>query len=110
MASSPSDDRCAQLRDAELWNLTRAAVQGAGAAADAYLQRARWRPRVVLASVGTFRGGWPNLSRSRLSTPDDAPTDYSQLFSPTGGSLSPIAFAEAPELGALIEHVRSRED
>jgi hypothetical protein len=109
MASSQSDDRRAQLRDAELWNLSRAAVQGAGAAADAYLQRSRWRPRVVLASVGEFTGGWPNLSRSRLSTPDDAPTDYSQLFSVTGGSLSPIAYAEVPELVALIEYVRSCE-
>lgn len=110
MAPSPSDDRPAQVRDPELWNLSRAAVQGAGAAADAYLQSGRWRPRVVLASVGTFGGGWPNLSRSRLSTPDDAPTDYTQLFGATGGSLSPIAYAEVPELVALIEHVRNRED
>jgi hypothetical protein len=109
MASSLSDDRHAQLRDAELWNLSRAAVQGAGAAADAYLKGSRWRPRVVLGSVGAFSGGWPNLSRSLLSTPDDALTDYSQLFSVTGGSLSPIAYAEVPELGALIEYVRSCE-
>lgn len=111
IASAPSDDRRGQPRDPELWNLTRSAVQSAGAVADAYLEHGGWRPRVALPTVRSFTtSGWPSLWRSRLLRRADAPTDYSELFGMTAGTLNPIAFADVPELVTLIEYVRGRED
>ncbi|MQA28010.1 MAG: hypothetical protein GEU94_21735 [Micromonosporaceae bacterium] len=51
-----------QPRDPDLWELTLAAVRGAEAAADAYLERDVWRPRVHLPTVSTIDSGWPNIS------------------------------------------------
>jgi hypothetical protein len=47
---------------------------------------------------------------TRWSALDDAPTDYSELFGLTVGTLHPMAYADVPELAALIEYVRGRED
>jgi hypothetical protein len=110
MASPSPDDRSAQPLDPELWDLTRAAVQSAGATADAHLAAGGFRPRVGLPSVSNFPSGWPNLTGAWLFPPDDAPTDYSQLFSFTVDTLHPVAYADVPELVALIDYVSGRQD
>lgn len=42
--------------------------------------------------------------------PDTAPTDFSRLFGATRDSLVSLAYEDVPELAALIDHVRSRDD
>lgn len=98
-----------QPRDPELWKLTLAAVRGAAAAADAYLERGEWRPRVHLATVRAFDSGWPNISRPHVFPPDTGPVDHSALFGPKRDQLKPIAFTDVEELAALLAYVRGRD-
>jgi hypothetical protein len=96
--------------DDGLWQMTRVAVEAAGAAADTHLAAGGWRPRLALPSVEAFDSGWPNLHRERLFPPDTAPTDLARLFGPTRDALVPFAYADVPELVSLIDYVRDRED
>lgn len=110
MASPPTPDRCARPLDPELWRLARAAVQSTQALADAHLASGGWRPRVALPSIGAFRSGWPILHRPHLLPPEDAPTNHSALFGTRRDTLTPFAYADVPELVALIEYIRGRDD
>jgi hypothetical protein len=91
----------------QLWALTRAAVQAAGTAADAYVDSGGWVPRVKLPTLGAFDSGWPNLQGPDFFAAEDAPIEYSALFSAERDRLRPIAHADVPELEALISHAMS---
>lgn len=104
------DEEDVQPLDAELWSLVRAAVQAAGAAADAHLESGGYRPRFAMPTVGVFDSGWPNLDRSRLFPADDAPTDFSALFGPRSDQLKPLAYADVPELVAVVDYARARDE
>lgn len=96
--------------DPELWELTRVAVYAAQEAVDAHLTSKGYRPRVEVPSVREFDSGWPDIRSTRLLPPDDAPTDFSALFGTQRDQLKPIAFSDVPELAALIDYVRGRDD
>ena len=96
-------------RDPELWRLTLSAVRGVAAAADAYIERGGWCPRVRLASVRAFDSGWPNLSRPMFA-PEDAPLDFADLFGVERSDLKPVGYRDVPEMVTLLEYVQQRED
>lgn len=95
-------------RDNELWEMTRSAIAGAGAAVDGYLAGGGWARRINLPTVGAFDSGWPSSSRG-LATQQDGPVDYFAFFGPNRGDFTPIAYADVPEMAALLSYVRSRE-
>src|SRR5919199_1070236 len=93
--------------DRDLWALTRAAVDAAGAAVDAHLAGGGYRPRVALPEVGTYDSGWPRINKTNtLLAPENAPTDYAALFSTQRDVLHPFAYEDLPELAALLDFVR----
>jgi hypothetical protein len=97
--------------DAELWTLTRAAVQAAGSAADAHLASGGYRPRVALPQVDTFDSGWPRITKtSALLAPEAAPTNYSALFGAQRDVLHPFAYEDVTEVAQLLDYVRGRDD
>jgi len=108
--ATDSVESAGQPRDPELWKLTLAAVRGAAAAADIYLDRDVWRPRVRLPTVSAFESGWPNISSPSTFPPDTAPIDYSALFGSQRGQLRPMAYSDVAEFISLLEYVRGRED
>ncbi len=95
--------------DSDLWTSTRAAIDGVAIAADAYLERSGWYPRVNLPTLERFDSGWPSLRRP-FSAPDDAPPDYFGLFGEKRGQVVPIAYTDVAELIHLRDFVRTRTD
>lgn len=79
-------------------------MQATGAAADAYVASGGWVSRVKLPTLGAFDSGWPHPRSAGPFAADDAPIDYSALFGPERDRLRSIAYADVPELDALISH------
>lgn len=93
---------------AELWQMALAAVADSERAAEEYLKRAGWVPRVGVPTVGAFDSGWPNLGM-RISTGADDPPDRAALFGPERGALKPLSFEDAPALAKFVKFVRQNE-
>ena len=105
-----SRDSEAGVVDKELWERVSAAFPAVNAAIDRHLEAGGWVPSADVPVLEAFDGsGWPRVQFSFMPCGGEAP-DYSRLFGPTAGNMTPFAYEDIAELADAIEYVAGRAD
>lgn len=98
-----------EVLDPELWARVSVAIPAVNAVIDEHLAAGKWVPSASVPSMSAFSdSGWPNIKVPLLG--DNETPDYSRLFGPTAGTLTPFSYSDVPELAGVIDYVTSRTD
>jgi hypothetical protein len=104
-----SRDTPDEVLDSELWERVSAAIRAVNVAIDERLAAGKWVPSGSVPTMSTFNdSGWPNIDIPVMGS-NETP-DYSRLFGPTAGELTPFSYSDIPELAGAIDYVTSRTD
>jgi hypothetical protein len=98
-----------EVLDPDLWERVSAAIRAVNTVIDAHIEAGKWVPSESVPTLEAFNNsGWP-YTRFPFVPSKETP-DYSRLFGPTSGDLTPYSYEDIPELAAAIEYVANRGD